>query len=387
MSWTYLVTRWDGVVLGELPLATYTFNERMNAAGDWQATAALNPQGAGFSLVDAATLDPARTLIWAIDPGGTVRFGGPMWRAAASVTGDDAGTLTLSGTDFTGYLQRRILETRLNYSSSTKRPGDVVDLAIAQATTDGGWDMTDYSEDIDTTSGNLISIDLLVEEFHTLASVVQKMAQLSGFEWGWRYTGTQAGGDLGAQLVFKPTMGRATGLIFDTARNMILTSYVCDGAEIANEIWVAGSGTGSGKTTGTDADATVLSTYPLLQASVAHKTGDTASADLDDLAAAQVDSRKACARYATFEVYDDQAPLGTFVTGDTVRLIANDGFVQEDDTFRVTDISVGIDEDGKETFKASALSDNVATELVRRQTDIVEMMRHLRTAQKELENA
>lgn len=387
-GWTFLATRWDGTVLDEIPFSSFTFAKPLKAVGSWSATAPIKPT-TGYNPVSANNLDPGRTLIFALDPGGTPRWGGPLWRTSTAVTGDDEGVVELSGTDMGGYLQRRILETQLDYSGAGIKPGALVAAALYVVAIFVGFDIPNYTGVIDSASGDLIYPNLLVEEFHTLHDIIKLSAdRVNGFEWAWNVTGSQETG-LGFEFVFQPAIGRALDLDFDTNRNIVVTSYVCDASEMANEIWIAGSGSGASKVTGTHEDTASRPTYPFLQASESSKTGSLTSGDLDAEAEALVDSRKVCARYASVEVYDvgDQPVVGTFEPGDTVRLKIDDGFAQEDDTFRITSVNVEINEDGKETVTANLLSDNVASELVRRQPDIVRLMREALHGVKSLENA
>lgn len=339
-----------GAILGELPVTAAQFGVALNAAGRFQATLPLEadparlrlPVYAGGStdidadvnLVTMANLTPGTTAVW-FERDGVLLHGGIVWAVSADVDGN---TLTVAGEGPHSYLRRRAIRSTLTYTGVDQL--DIVRGLIdhAQSVTNGTIGIT-----YDTTdSGVTRDRTYQAWERKNVGEAIEQLAAVDG-GFDWRYDHNWVGGVPTWSAGFTyPATGRTTEHVFEVGTNCTITNYEEDGSAIANLVDVFGAGTAAETLTATVQNTALQGPYPILEATETHS-------DVLVLATLELHGRRRLSRGAgptrrvQLNTFADTDPvLGSYICGDRVRVRADHGWLQLDETMRITEIGVTV---------------------------------------------
>ena len=345
-----------GAILGELPVTAAQFGVALNAAGRFQCTLPLEadparlrlPIYAGGSsdldadvdLVTMANLTPGTTAVW-FDRDGVLLFGGIVWAVSADVDGN---TLTVAGEGPHSYLRRRAIRSTLTYTATDQL--DIVRALIdhAQGMTNGTIGITYATTD----SGVTRDRTYLAFERKNIGEAIEQLAAVEG-GFDWRYDHNYVAGIPTWLAGFTyPATGRTTEMVFEVGTNCSITNYETDGSTITNLVDVFGAGTAAETLTATVHNTALQGPYPILEATETHS-------DVLVLATLELYGRRRLARGAgptrrvQLNTFADTDPtLGSYICGDRVRVRADHGWLQMDETMRITEIGVSV-QGGAET--------------------------------------
>ena len=222
-------------------------------------------------------------------------------------------------------------------------------------------------------SNVLISKTIFTYERRGIYELIEELSKATllpsgvtaGFDFFVRYQWsgtTPAAPQRYLQLVY-PRTGNLTGYL-EEGKNAVIESYTIDGSKLANDVSVAGSGSGDGKVYGRAVDSTTM--YPaglnVYLESVKSLSGEGLAANLT----AQAQSELALTRVPleTINVQVDDttdSKLGLMNPGDTVKLKADRGFLTLNDTYRLVVLSVQISDLGIAKQKISLASLGAST--------------------------
>lgn len=339
-----------GAILGELPVIAASYGVALNAAGRFQCTLPLEadparlrlPVYAGGSsdldadvdLVTMANLTPGTTAVW-FERDGVLLFGGIVWAVSADIAGN---TMTVTGEGPHSYLRRRAIRSTLTYTTT-----DQLDIARglidhAQGTTNGTIGITYDTADSGVTRDRTYN----AYERKNLGEAIEQLAAVEdGFDWRYdhNYVADVPTWSMGFTY---PATGRSTLHVFEVGTNCALTSYDEDGTTITNLVDVFGAGTAAETLTATIHNTAMQGPYPILEATETHS-------DILVLDTLELHARRRLARGAgptrrvQLNTFADTDPtLGSYICGDRVRVRADHGWLQLDETMRIVEIGVSV---------------------------------------------
>lgn len=303
--------------------------------------------GAGGKTVNryrytSDTLAPWRTAVFA-DRGGRLVWGG-------IVTDDQQATLdnqwAIGGPGPFGYLrEKRLLRESKSYTG-VEQLAIVRDLlAYAEGKLGGsiglGWDTTTVTGVLRDRSWEGFERKLIGELLEQLAAVENGFDFATVFEWN-------AGGPAWRLVFGYPQLGRNIGTL-EQGKNILVLARDRNGEGIANLIDGMGAGEGAGQLVATVTEPGRIGIiYPLLEAVASYKDIVTGSA-LDGHVRADLAAAKDPAELVSVELLpSSDLELGSFMEGDSVLIVVNDGPVQVNTPFRLMGYTVNADADGRE---------------------------------------
>jgi hypothetical protein len=189
-----------------------------------------------------------------------------------------------------------------------------------------------------------------------------------GFDFGVGYAWDLSSGNGRpvATLELDPVRGRRTGLVLEAGKNITVLDYELNGDGQANAVNAFGAGEGDTmvRTSATAAELIApTGRYPRLETAYTNKRTKTAELLLEETRG-HLARVKAPAEVITVEVLDaDEVPLGSFLAGDLVQLVAVDGLIDVGGYWRITSFDVGFDADGLPRITVNATPESAYGDL------------------------
>lgn len=360
-QYTYLVAdALTGAIRDEIPFSSVSFSRSLSKAGGFSGTVSIDPDVpqsiSGLALpprVTLANLQAGRTFLWVIRDSQPV-WGGFLWAHSANL---QARTVQLAGQDFFSYYARRTINATKTYTVGADDQFSIVAALIAYAAAQSGGDIG-TTVTYTALSGRKRDRVYYSYEHRQIAEAISQLASVDdGFDFAIDYGGTQATGFTHTLTLSYPKRGRTTNLVFDARKNVRLLAWDQDGAGMANKVWALGAGEEYAMTQASATDTSKLASYPLLEEVVSYKDV-TVQQTIIDHATQDLRIRREPVETVSVEVNpnDIDSALGSFIVGDAVRVIANDGFVDLDQFMRIMDYTVSVDENAAETVKIDLAS-------------------------------
>lgn len=325
-----------GTLREEIPFSTVKYSHVLNRPGGFTATLPLRHPKA-----TRTNLDPGRTAVY-VERNGVIVWGGILWTARASV---DSATVEVGGEGFWSYFRRRLLRTTKTYTAQDQLfiARDLVTYAQAQAGGDIG--VVVGAE----TSGVARDRTYYHYERKNIGEAVEQLAAVQGgFDFninvGW------VGGTITKTLqMHYPRRGRPTAIVFELGSNIEGLDQEIDATRQANVLDGLGSGEGDAMLITTVSDLSRTPPYPLLEDVLTNKDVKAAST-LQLMSLAQLVSRSSpVERLPTLLAHaGPDTELGSFITGDTVTVRGQAGYLVVDEQMRITNYEVTVDENGRE---------------------------------------
>jgi hypothetical protein len=342
--WADLLT---GDVQGEVPVESASFSHILNAPGACGLTIPLRSNKPGnVATLTESSFAPARTSIF-VSRDDVLLWGGILWSVDADV---EQNALTANATGFHSYFRKRLLRIDKTYAATEQVDiaVDLLDYAIAQP---GGMVPVTTT----TAAATGVTRDRTYWEYER-KNIGELIEQLSAVQNGFdfRYEPRWDGSSLGVNFVVSyPRTGRNTDIVLELGANVELLSLTNDGTQMANQVDALGGGQGPDTPIRTARDTSILSTYPLLEDVTSHTdviSGDT----LQEHAEARLDSGRRAIKIPTVRLSKGSIPgLGDYVIGDQVRVKGSYGYLDVDDSFRITGITVAVGSTGDEVVDRS----------------------------------
>lgn len=347
----------SGTIKESIPFDTFTYGHALDAAGSISASIDVRSPKA-----KRENLDPSRTSIFVLRDGVCV-WSGIMWTALADI--GQQNQLQVGGEGYWSYFlgpggntgRGRFLKADQVYTS-------VDQLFVAQDLIN--WAQQQPGGDIgivvgDETSGVLTSQAYGSLTRPNIGTLIQTLASLPG---GFDYsidTDVSSGTPISSLHLWYPMQGRRdTGIVFRLGgRSITSLQQSIDGTEQANSVDFIGTGVDGLTPIASSQDTSVLDSYPLLETVQQGSQTDTSLDDLQseaDSYLAAVDGPVLSLPGFTANVTKDFAP-GDYSMGDWVTVVAHDGYLDFEDTFRIVGDSIAVDANGSEqvtlTFAAA----------------------------------
>lgn len=326
-----------GVIREEIPFGDAWYSHVLDRPGGFGATLPINHPKARRSI-----LDPSATSIF-VERDGVIQWGGILWTAAASESGKD---VVFGAEGFHSYARRRRIRI-------TKKYAAVDQLAIArdlmtymQSVTGGDLRIAIGAE----TSGTLRDRTYYFYERKPIGEALEQLAAVNGgfdFSYSWEQADDVV--DTAFHLHY-PKRGKRTELVLDLGTNLEDVGWNIDGTAQANLVDTLGEGEGDKMKIGVAQDVTQLGHYPLLEETYSYK--DVKKQDtLNGHAAARLKATATPIETYPTLIARTRADLtiGSFITGDSITVRANGGFLEIDDFLRVISYKVSVGNEGQES--------------------------------------
>ena len=322
------------------PTATWTVN---GTGWNWAYTSTTTTAP---PKVTRANLDPGRTAIY-VERDGVLVWGGILWTAKADI---QSARVQIGGEGFWSYFRHRYVRHTKNYVLWYQHQiaRDLVNYAQAQAGGNIGLLVPD-------TIGSVGPRRDRTYHHYERKNVGEAVEQLAAVQDGFDFAielGYDASGDIVKTLDFDyPRRGRMTSIVFELGTNIEGLTQEIDATRQANLVDGIGSGEGDQMLVATASDLTLVPPYPLLEEIITFK-------DVSEVATMAAKAQSALAAHKTplerlptlLAHASPDVGVGTFITGDTVRVRGEDGFFSVDELMRITNYQVVVDENGGETI-------------------------------------
>lgn len=364
----YLVQPFTGTVIEEMPLTAFSYQMQLDNAGGFNFEIPIRHAKASAEL-----LAPGRTLVYA-ENGGRVQFGGMMWVAEAApggvvrCGGQGLWSLAREGrrrivsrdgmTHATGYTVDEIAWEQVDQLLVAK---DIIDhYNQALATVDFGEVVLHGPED-DGLSGILIDRYLWTFESPGVAESVEDLTNtLPGFDFSMSHEWTEDNTIANFTHLWYPRIGTRLGLVLEHGKNFNLTSFQKDASTLATGVLATGAGSGDNLLqvlVQDDSLAWPVGRYPHILQTESYR-------DVDDEMILGILAERALGQLnePMQKIQGEIVPgvdtvVGTFNPGDSVYIEAHDGWVDVSDWYRLENVSIQVDSNGKETITISAMTE------------------------------
>lgn len=326
-----VVTNALGIPLDEVPFSGLEYSFVLNGSGACGFSAAKN-----HPKVTPDLLAPGRRQVL-VYRDGNLAWGGYLWAIDAGSGSDE---VRIVARDWFSRLERRYIDPDVD---GVLRFKTIEQIDIA-------WGLIEYAQAREsygitrapsTPTGKKRTARYETEERVPVAGALQEFTEYrDGFDFeikpdkSWN--------------VYYPHKGADTGIVLELGGGMGELSYSIDADDLVTEITALGQGSGKNTCLAVVRDNGSIQLYGLLQDSASFsrvKHYGTLHARAEEELRAK--SRPLWQPRVTLVTSDP--PFGSYSLGDRLRLRGNDGFLSIDKKFRVVEIAMRLDQDGRET--------------------------------------
>jgi hypothetical protein len=367
----YAVETVSGEVIDEVPLTGFKYGETLSSSAGFEASIPRRSAKATRDL-----LEPWATSVF-VDFEGVLLYGGIVGLPKAAL---EKGTVDIGGKGIlAAYADgRRTVQSR---AGMTTAGGDLASDVRWPAGTDLFDIVTDLFDHAATFAGDLglevllrgpggvgAELGIGLEEDLAFATyerrgIYELLTELAGKDPGldfglsfaWDTTGDN--GRPVTTLVVDAVRGRRTGLVFEAGKNITILDYELNGDTQANALDGFGAGEGDSMVRTSVVDAELIyptGRYPRLEGAYSNKR-TTSPALLRTELTGELARTKRPVEVVSLELVDtDDVPLGSFIAGDLVTLVVDDGFIQAPgNAWRIVGYDVAFDATGDPKISAS----------------------------------
>lgn len=323
--------------IAEIPASAASFGEVLNGPGSATVTCHMG--------VDFAVQPLLQSLF--IERDGVVLWGGIVWGASMDI---GANTLTLNASGFWSLVRRRRLSGTLVFNGADQASIVAFVLGVVQAVPNG-----DMLIDLSAITPVGVTRDRTYYDYEkkNVGELVEQLADVrSGFDFAIRPA--IVGGSYVRQMSLSyPATGRTTNIVLEAGVNVEVLSATIDATSMTIQVYAKGEGDGAAAVNTSLATARLLGVYPLVEDLIVYSDIKKASS-LANYARRALDLGQQPMVIPTVTIYADTEPVvGTYVAGDRVRLRADYGVLQIDDTYRITEWQCSISDTAAESVALS----------------------------------
>ena len=299
-------------------------------------------------LCTESNLDAGRTLLW-VHRDDQLVWGGILWGVDVD---SDTQSIKLAANGLLSYFDHRFLRQTMQNASIDQL--QIVQNLIDYAQGVAGGNLGVTVVRTPTNSGVTQSyIAFGYERRNILQELTTLAATITGFDFELVVSGNAlTGGTITKQLLLGyPHLGSTgTGLVWQVGRDVALVQYTKDATVMGNYEMMLGAGSGLSMLAGEFSDLSQLGNTMLLER-VDSQTTITDQNVLNALAVSTLYRYRHGQRTVNVRLMNpEDAPVGSFGPGDQVRLIANSGFLNIDELWRIMSMTVTPDVDGNESI-------------------------------------
>lgn len=350
-----------GEEVDEIECQSIEYSLTVNRPGGWRAELPMRHPKA-----TRGTIAPG-TRSFFVERGGTVHFGGLLWTTEADASGSTP-QLTIGGQGFFDYYrsEQRKIRSRLGMTYATgdnaseitftgvdqfRIVDDLLDHAAVWAgAANVGYTAINFHGPAGSgLSGITRDRTYWAYEGKPIGEAIEQLAAVErGFDFSesWAISGSVFTRSL---ELWYPRRGNRQGRVFEVGKNVVLMRESLDASQLATRALNYGSGEADAMLTSeaiASANEYPAGPYPLVETTKHYR--DVSEQDtLDDHAERDLRAASFIGQSITVDVVEGiDTTIETISEGDTVRLIADDGYLQVDDYMRVLTKRVQIDSNG-----------------------------------------
>lgn len=336
-------------VIAELPLTGVAFTQQLNQAGTLQGHLLLGGIDTAAFNVDNSTT-PARNAVY-VDRNGTLVWGGIIWGREYD---SESQTLSISAREFESYLERRRINSTLNFTNIDQLTIAQSLVANMQSAPYGNIGIQIGVE----TSSILLSRTYYTYELKTYYNALQDLSRAEdGFDFNILAEYDGSGAPSKRLVLGYPRIGNTysstnpNSPVFEMPGNIVSYNYPEDGSIAANKVYALGAGSNEGKLISIQEDTTKFTNGWALLEEQANYSDVIDQAYLDQLALGQVNAVSYPPTVIKIIVPAFVSPeFGTYQIGDDARLRIQDVRFPNglDEIYRIVGLSVQPGENGPE---------------------------------------
>jgi hypothetical protein len=331
-----------GETLDELPFSSVSFSRRLNQPGKFTGTITIEDPLGDLNRVVHNSLAPGSTAIWVLSDGVPV-WGGIVWNTEANIRNRQ---ITVTAAGFSSYLYRRVLSEDKTYTNTDQTL--IIEGLIDTANLVAGGDIGMSVSYVNGVSGVNRTKNYYAFDMNTFGELIDDLVNSdNGVEWTEEFTGLSYDLQHFIEIQY-PQRGRNTSLVFDTGKNVQLLKWSQNAEEFTNRVYGFNIANDV-KIRSTQSNP--LAGNPLYEEAVAF-TEESTQSELTDKARKHLTARSKVIDFVTVTIDADDVDvgLGTFVPGDTVRVVTDIGFVNIDRNYRILEYRVDVDENDLDTM-------------------------------------
>lgn len=367
-KYTYvLADLMSGTIKEEVPLRSVVWGHDRNRAGMLNASIDRRHPKA-----TRGNFDPSRTALYVLRqvPGSVpvCVWGGIVWTVRSNGDG-----LNIGANTFWSYFGRRFLRKDFDYATTPTDPAAIVRAFVdyAQDTTQNPGGNIGVGNTSTALCGGLVRRVWKGYERKNIASVIEALTDNTlTFDFDIEVNfDPQTGTFTRDFVIYTPSRGRHTGIVWEVGHHCELGEYGLDGTKQANACHGIGAGDGDDMLLATVSDPNQLASgtnatgYPLLEDTTIYK-----DLSQDTHLRQALNARLATRTFpiATPNVFLRDVPdagVGSFVTGDYVTLRGGDGYTTFDREFRIDNFEVSVSDEGHERTKVEFTKSGVEDEV------------------------
>lgn len=338
----------------EVPFSTVKYGHVLNRPGGLEATISLRHPKATRD-----NLDPGRTAVH-VERDGVITWSGIIWAVGGDIERDN---LKVSAEGWWSYFRRRLIRSGTGGPSPSTASSrvylnqdqlfiarDLVNYAQAQP---GGNIGVVVGSELTTDNGGVQRHRDRTYEHYERKNLAEAVEQLAAVRDGFDFAvdvAYEAGVITKRLRLGYPRRGRITDMVWELGTNLEGFSQDVDAGRQANQVDAFGAGEGDSMLIATAADTSQIGAYPLLEGVVTFKDTDTVAMLQAQAAMALTNLARPVAQVPTLLARqgNPDTGLGSFITGDSVRVRASTGWVDVDERMRIMEWSASVDQDGRE---------------------------------------
>jgi len=296
-------------------------------------------------LSSATFATDGRTSIYVLRDG-IFEWGGVMWGLQADL---ESGTMLISASGFLSYFDRRLINADVSYASVEQ--ADILASLVAAAEAETGGSIGVASQTVAT--GTLRDRNYLASDLKTVGDAMRNLSRVGGgidFYIDAAWDGSIIQKTLRSSF---PQTGRVTGAVIDLDANVAGGNVSINGSKVITRSTATGDGSAANAVA---ANLALEAAVPRAEGVEAHPSVSEA-ATLAGHAARMLGRGVAELKILTLVMQDGVEPVvGSLLMGDVITVRGAVGFIDVEGLYRVTGISVAVDDSGSEVMTVTLAS-------------------------------
>ncbi|MFE0020517.1 hypothetical protein [Amycolatopsis sp. NPDC059021] len=334
----------SGTVHGELPVERFSYTNTLNAPGSASLTVALNPPGAHVNPRTIVT--GAATAVY-VERNGRVVWSGLLWDGKADFA---VGTMDLQCEGWMSYFRLRHYHATTAFTQVDQ--ADIARALLQHAGQYGDGSRLGMIEYGTERTGVKRDRTYKGSEHKGIGEAVEQLAAvINGFDFSFDTT-WRADELITTFHVHYPVVGRSRALTLEQGRNCDITGASVGGKSVVTHAFALGSGDGADQVWASAGSPSQV--FPRLE-SVESFSDIKEYGTLRAKAEERVRIGAAPVVLPSIVLYPDASPgLDDFDLGDALTVRGGYGLVPIDGMWRITELSVSVDDSGAEQITLTA---------------------------------
>lgn len=349
-------------IVAEYPLKSVKYNNLIKGVGKMSGKVALTPE--------IMKQNPRKTLETGIHGIYVLRNYEPVWAGILQVTQYDeaSNTVTITANTFENWFKARILTRDVNVKNVEQ-----LDIARTYVTSGDAAAALNIEVDNDTVSGFKRERNSYAYELNTIWDELSRLSNLiNGFDFRIIPYRDEVTSKIKRKLTFGyPNLSNNTpespANLFESNRNIIDSKVTFSSDDSAMRVYAIGEGEGTTQKIAIADDTEALAAgYPRYEKSASYKGVKVQSTLISHSQSLLKENRNPMVDITIKVRGNDDPYVGSYAPGDWVRIKLDNIWFPEgyDNTFRITEIEVNLEDTGRETVSMDFSGPFIRDEMV-----------------------